>query len=51
MDVAEMLTRLGGAGSEKWRTSYDLGSQRIAELTSINQSLSTLGVRFLPCVW
>eukprot|EP00698_Gefionella_okellyi_P002361 TRINITY_DN1219_c0_g1_i1.p1 TRINITY_DN1219_c0_g1~~TRINITY_DN1219_c0_g1_i1.p1 ORF type:complete len:953 (+),score=263.25 TRINITY_DN1219_c0_g1_i1:164-3022(+) len=31
------------AGSEKWRTSYDLGPQRIQELTSINQSLSTLG--------
>jgi hypothetical protein len=31
------------AGSEKWRTHATMGEKRIKELTSINQSLSTLG--------
>ncbi len=31
------------AGSEKWRTHTDMAPARVAELTAINQSLSTLG--------
>ncbi|KAG9392702.1 Kinesin motor domain [Carpediemonas membranifera] len=31
------------AGSEKWRTHMEMQVDRIAELTAINQSLSTLG--------